>query len=123
MKVIINYKLYTDGDYTLRNPEKFGCIDKCITLNDFEYYDYVGLKEFQNDEKWRCKNNAKDFLWKFLCEGLTISYTHYWLLKDFYNIIEYLTSVIDQFENGVNEITQCISGNYLGTEIKIKMIE
>lgn len=28
MKIDIDYRLYTDGDYILREPEKFGCTEK-----------------------------------------------------------------------------------------------
>ena len=41
MKITITYKLYTDGDYSLRNADKFGCTDKEVIIDDDEYYDFI----------------------------------------------------------------------------------
>ena len=42
MQINISYTLYTDGDYSLRNAEDFGCTNRDVVVDDFEYYDYVG---------------------------------------------------------------------------------
>ena len=65
MQINISYTLYTDGDYSLRNAEDFGCTNRDVVVDDFEYYDYVGSMEFKYEEEWRCKSEAKDFLWRF----------------------------------------------------------
>ena len=122
MKITITYKLYTDGDYWLRNADKFGCTDKEVIIDDDEYYDYIGSVEFINKENWICKNDAKDFLWKFLCDGLHISYTHYWLLEMFYKVMESLTEFIDNYESGTSVFREYLQGNWEDTEIKIKII-
>ena len=43
MQINISYTLYTDGDYSLRNAEDFGCTNRDVVVDDFEYYDYVGV--------------------------------------------------------------------------------
>lgn len=123
MKINISYTLYTDGDYTLRNAEEFGCTERGVKINNDEYYDYVGSVKFTNEEKWRCKSEAKSFLWKLLCDGLSVSYTHPWLIKDFYTIIEDLTKAIDSYETGLSVYTRSLSGNYEGTNFRVKITE
>lgn len=118
MRIEISYTLCTDGDYGLRNAEDLGCANRD---NYFEHYDYVGSMEFNYEEEWRCKSEAKSFLWKFLCDGIHVSYTHPWLLKDFYDIIEFLENVIDEYQEGISVAKRHITGNYEGTEIKIEI--
>lgn len=121
MQINISYTLYTDGDYGLRNAEELGCTNRGVVVNDFEYYDYVGSMEFKDEEAWRCKNEAKSFLWRFLCDGIHVSYTHPWLLKDFYDIIESLENIINKYQEGISVEKRQIAGNYEGTEIKIEI--
>lgn len=59
MKIKINYTLYTDGDYNLKNAEEFGCV-----TNRHEY-NYIGFMEFKDKEAWRCKHKAKSFFGDF----------------------------------------------------------
>ena len=121
MRINVSYTLYTDGDYSLWNAEKFGCTNRNVVVDDDEYYDYVGSMEFKYEEAWRCKNEAKNFLWRFLCNGIHISYTHPWLLKDFYDIMESLENVINEYQEGISVAKRDITGNYEGTEIKIEI--
>lgn len=121
MQINISYTLYTDGDYSLRNAEDFGCTNRDVVVDDFEYYDYVGSMEFKYEEEWRCKSEAKDFLLRFLCDGIHISYTHPWLLKDFYDIMESLENVINEYKDGISVAKRHITGNYEGTEIQIEI--
>ena len=85
MKIRIRYYFCTDGDYSLKNPDDFGCTEREVEIDD-EYFDYIGTIDFENEEAWRCKLDAKTFLEKLLCDGIHISYTHYWLMKDFYSL-------------------------------------
>ena len=134
MKIRITYRLYTDGDYSLRNADKFGCTDKEVIIDDDEdydfidfnkgimipmrsYYDYIGSAEFIN------KEDAKDFLWNFLCDGIYVSYTHYWLLEDFYELIKSLIEFIDEYESGINRSIKHLQGNWENTEIKVEIEE
>ena len=48
MKIKVSYQFCTDGDYSLDNPEEFGCTGKDVKLEDYsddeydEYADFVG---------------------------------------------------------------------------------
>lgn len=63
----------------------------------------------------------KVFFGDFLCDGIRVSYTHPWLLKDFYDIIESLENVINEYQGGISVAQRYITGNYEGTEIKIEI--
>lgn len=118
MEIKITYMLCTDGDYTVRSPEKFGCTGREIEIGD-DYFDYIGSVNFHNEEIWRCKNDAKSFLKQFLCDGISISYTHYWLMKSFYDIIEDLIDFINKNDSGM--YYGDISGNQEGTKIMVEI--
>lgn len=113
MKIRISYEFCTDGDYSLKECNHFGGKE----IND-EYY--VGEKIFENEDNWKCKNEAISFLEEIMCDGLHISYTHYWLLGEFYYIIESLIKFIDRHDKG--DFYEEINGNYSDTFIKIEFI-
>lgn len=116
MNIRIEYSFYTDGDYSLRNYSMFGCTDREVEIED-QYFNYIGIADFYNEEIWKCKNEAKNFLTQLLCDGIYISYAHYWLLESFYNIIESLIKFIDENDSG--ETCKGLSGNYEGTKISV----
>lgn len=118
MIIKISYMLHTDGDYALRNPEKFGCTAQKVEIKN-DYFDYIGSVSFHNDEIWRCKSDAKSFLEQFLCDGISVSSTHYWLIKSFYDIIEDLMDFINKNDSGMRYGT--ISGNQDGTKIMVEI--
>lgn len=118
MKIRVKYSFYTDGDYSLRNYNDFGCTGREVEIDD-EYFDYIGTVNFDNEEIWRCKHDAKNFLTQLLCDGIHISYTHYWLIESFYNIIESLIGFINENDSG--EICKSLSGNYEGTMIRVEL--
>lgn len=120
MKIRISYTFYTDGDYSLRNTEKFGCTGTEMEIED-DYYNYVGSKEFENEEEWRCKYEARSFLEELLCDGIHVLSTHYWLLKDFYDIIEALMDFICNNNSGTKYET--LGGNQDGTMIMVKIFD
>lgn len=119
MKIRIRYGFYTDGDYSLRNYDEFGCTGREVEIED-EYFDYLGVMDFENEEIWRCKCDAKSFLEKLLCDGIHISYTHYWIMKYFYDAIESLMDFINQNDSG--ELCKRLFGNYDGTFIRVEYI-
>lgn len=121
MKIRIEYALCTDDDYILRNPEKFNGV-RVINKGLEENIDYKGAITFHNDDIGLCKEDAKYFLWELLCEGISVGATHYWLLEDFYKMMEFLTNMIDQARVGWN-FTKYMSGNYDGTEVKVMVME
>ena len=120
MKIRIRYGFYTDGDYSLRNSEYFGCTAKEIEIED-EFFDYAGVMDFENEEVCRCKFDAKTFLEKLLCDGIHISYTHYYLIEDFYNIIKALINFIN--ENDIGELCKRMTGNYDGTYVRVEFLQ
>lgn len=117
MKIKIAYQLYADGDYSLRNREEFGCTGFETTVNGDEYFDYIGEMTFDNDDKYHCKSEAKTFLEKFLCDGLHVSYSHYWIIDDFYHAIEALIDFINDNDSG--SYVKKLSENYSGTNFVI----
>ena len=119
MKIRILYTFYTDGDYSLKDPDNFSCTGREVTIED-EYFDYIGNRDFENEEVWRCKNDAKNFLTQLLCDGLHISYTHHWLVEDFYNIIESLIELINSNDSG--ELCKKLTRNYDGTMIGVEFL-
>lgn len=118
VKIRIKYSFYTDGDYCLRNYNNFGCTDREVEIEE-EYFDYLGYVEFDNNEIWRCKYNAKNFLTQLLCDGIDVSYTHYYLIRYFYDVIESLIEFINRNDSG--EICKSLSGNYEGTRISVEI--
>lgn len=115
MKIEISYGFQTDGDYSLKTPKKFGCI------GENEHFDFIGTKTFTNNETWRCKLEAKTFLEQLLCDGIHISHTHYWLMEDFYDIIDSLIDYINQNDFGTS--TRILSGNYSPTTIAVEIFQ
>ena len=110
MKIGIMYEFCTDGDFSLRTPEKFG-----ITTQDDEYY--AGDVTFENENAFRAKEEARSFLEKLLCDGLHILYTHYYILDHFYHAIDNLIEFISKNYEGYS--IEQLSGNYDGTRIGV----
>lgn len=112
MKINIIYQLYTDGDFHIENQEKINC----YKLSDYEY---SGSKLFTGNNIQDVCIEAQTFLQEFLCEHLRIGSLHYYLLEDFYNIIQSLLDFISNYKSG--NVTKCevLSGNYEGTEFII----
>ena len=114
----ITYEFFTDGDFDLRTPEDHGC----LLIDDCYFY---GETSISVDNKMLERYKAKAFLHKLLCNGIKVLYTHYWLLKDFYSMIDTLTDFIDKFgpESDVRMLGQTLSGNYDGTYIKVEFLK
>lgn len=119
MKIWISYGFCTDGDYSLRNLDILGCTEKQVTIED-TVFDYIGVIYSENENESECKLKARTFLQKLLCDCIDISYTHYWLIKDFYIIIDSLIDFID--ENNSGELYKEMDGNYNGTYIKVQFL-
>lgn len=67
----------------------------------------------------RCQISAREFLENFLCNGLHVSSSHYYLLKYFYEMIDEVIEFIIKGEDG--SFTKELSGNYDGTYLTIIM--
>jgi len=117
ISLIVIFCLFTvELPYVIYVPGGIVELNDRIEIED-EYFDYIGVVNLDNDETWRCKHDAKNFLTQLLCDGIHISYTHYWLMEEFYNIIESLINFIDKNDSG--EICKNLSGNYEGTRIDV----
>ena len=104
----------------LRNADKFGCTDEAIVVQG-QYYDYMGSAEFCYYDAVRCKEEARAFLAKFLCEGICILFSHYELTKELYDKVDALIQFISN--NSTGEITEILTGDYKGTALKITIYE
>ena len=117
MKIKVLYKFCTDGDFSLRERDYFCCTGINVSVGEDEYYDYIGEKEFDYENVWECKMEAKHFLEDLLCDGIHISSSHYFLMEDFYHMIDSLIKFIDGNDSG--SLVKELSGNQDGTEIGV----
>lgn len=109
LKIEIRWSLYTDGDYSLMNHEKYDSIH-----NDEEY---SGTKTFIMSEDKGCRREAISFLERLLCD-IHYGYTHYYIMKSMYNMFENSMNFISNKDNyGFHY--EYMGGNYDGTEINI----
>lgn len=115
-KIHINYKMYTDGDFYIENPEEINC----QKISDYEY---TGTKEFKADNVCKATREAREFLEEFLCEHLRVGASHYWLLLDLYTMIESLIEFVVNYYSGNTMKAERLSGNYEGTEIIVQIEE
>lgn len=123
MQVNVQVGLSTDGDYSLRNH-----LDLEMPFDGFEGYynsllftdDNPKQHKFEDsgDMQFNCRWRAINWLRKILCE-LHVSYTHYYLIEDLYNLFNEAIEAIGRVEDFHKEI----SGNYEGTYIQVNFFE
>lgn len=113
-RVVFDWNMYTDGDYSLRHFQNYGC--KCY--NDDETYS--GILTFDGKLS-EIRREAANKLKEMLCD-IHVGSTHYYLLQDF---VEIFNDLIDWTYNA--EVNTCkeaeLSGNYDGTEFNIYVID
>ena len=114
LKIVIDWALYTDGDYRLDNAEEYGCKD-----DEREWGHYSGKQTYVMSEDKGCRREAVSFLEKLLCD-IRVGYTHYYLIKDMYEMFEKAMRFIGNKENYGAEYFY-MGGNYDGTELSIKI--
>lgn len=120
MKIKFEYTLKTNSNFILRNADKFGCTDSAIVVQG-QYYDYIGSKEFCYYDVVRCKEEARAFLAKFLCEGICVLFSHYMLTRELYDKVDALIQFVDNNDSG--EVAEVLTGDYEGTTLKITIYE
>lgn len=119
----IKYSLCTDGDYHLKNHRMYGAIQ------DENDEDYEGEVCFTGDI-YRAARSAVDFLWCMLCDGLHFSWSHPWLVRDFYDMFQRLHDSLWEWITASEKdpkaipmdsmhLEDYVSGNYDGTEFTI----
>ena len=115
MKIIVNWSLYTDGDFYLENRERYGGVP------DEEYSDtYKGIRIFENKNKLSCMIEARDYLEEMLCDMRVLS-GHYYILKYLCDMFDPLIRFVCACEPGV--LCKELHGNYEGTRISIDILE
>lgn len=110
MKISIDWKYCTDGDFSIRENNLF----------EFKYdcgEDYFGLEIFENEDSDRAKMEARSYLEQILCET-HVSYTHYYLLEDLYFLFNEAIEFLYNKENQ-KVFHKELGGNYDGTYVHI----
>ena len=118
MKVIIQIRLCTDGDFSLNNYEAYSM--------QFDGEDYIGRFEFDAntplyayeehsyinfDSYWRAQQ-----LFKHMLTDIHVGFSHYYVLDDLYHLFN---DAIQAVRNKQTQYYNSISGNYEGTSIQI----
>lgn len=118
--ITITYKLATDGDFWLCNPEEFGSHEP--DKNDFDSdEDYIGKYVISDADKDKCVRNTISFLDKMLCDGIHVSYTHSHLLADIYGMFNKIEDIVRRNDDGYRRYGYVeLSGNYDGTFINVE---
>lgn len=107
MKIIINTYLYTDGDFSLNNPEKYD-----ITADE-DCYIYTGVKTFDDSTA------ARKYLEDMLCD-MHVCGSHWRILIQLLDMFEPLINFADDCERGT--IRRYMYGNYTDTKISVAVI-
>lgn len=103
--VSIQWRLNTDGDFAITdssNGYDYG--------RDIDYEEYCDLVHFKNFY------DARRFLEEMLC-GFSCISTKYYLIKEFYDMLEPLICFVDEKQKGKRR--EEMSGNYNGTFIEV----
>lgn len=112
----INISLVTDGDFCIRSlPD---CESGIVQVVSCDPDGSISIKaQFDTKENANAKQDAVDYLAKFMCE-LHVSHTRYWLLGELVDMFLRAISCV----GGLSGCYQRLGGNYEGTEIEIKAI-
>lgn len=110
MKISVDWYLYTDGDFNLKNCKKYNGND---TNNDG--YIFSGKTEFKSKDD-DCISETLRYLEKMLCD-IHVSYTHYYLIRDIYNMFIQLIDFVLEEECGTKTVS--LGGNYSKTKFTI----
>ena len=123
MQIILKISLQTDGDFSLRNYEKYhmnydgveGYYNKFIFNIDTPAYMFEDEHDIKMTTGWR----ASTLLEKMLCD-LHIYYTHHYLIQDLFNMFD---SAIENVGKYPSYYEASLGGNYDGTYIEIECNE
>lgn len=114
MTIEIEFGYRTDGDFSLMGNEYF----KAEETDDYDYY--CKKKFLSNDyrDDLFCMFAAREFVERLLVQT-SISYTHYSIMEDIYNMIAPVIEFVNR--NKVGNIQREMSGNYDGTFVKVSI--
>ena len=112
MRYVVEGEFQTDSDFGIRLSNLDRKFRKAITFNGYERYSiYFKTKNVQDVE---------DFLEQLIVSFSVVS-THYWLLRDLYNLISPLIEAL--WDENRTSIKTTLSSNYDWTEIGLYKVE
>lgn len=116
-RVVVDYELYTDGDYGLSNPAKWGAV---FCEDDV---DYRGRVEFTGDTLDAMRRKAKNFLWEMLTggSGLHFGARNHDLMLSFYQMFESLTKRMESLSKKKLAVGEELHGNQEGTTFEVRL--
>lgn len=124
MEVILDAQFHTDGDFHFEDGNNLIDPNRDFYKNWKIKYDhdhsgeteYFYLRAVGSDS---CPFPLRDLLESMMC-NLRVSKSHYWLIRDIYNILDEILNICvyerDNSEDSVS-VTKYLSGNYDGTTI------
>lgn len=126
MKIVVNVDFETDGDYSILKAKE---LEMTVGFEDYSAVKIFCLENNPTPKKtgWEedswIKYQAKNFLEEILC-NIHVSGSHYYLIKDFYEMFDDGIKFISNYSEGDGHIfSRYMSGNYEGTELKIYFFE
>lgn len=112
MKYVLDGFIVTDGDFTIRIKNFEPKFQKYITFDYPEYYDI----HFETTDA----GEMNDFL-EYLMVSFDVIFHHYYVLKYLYKMVEKIKSKLFS-KSQKTEFSECIEGNYSGTELRLLKI-
>lgn len=105
-------KFQTDGDYSVHSS------DEIVISGEDEHY--MTTLQFSGANIVNAVRPAIGALWRILCEHIQVGWTHPYLLKDFYEMIETLEDELEELIHDPHNhpwvISESLAGNWYGTE-------
>lgn len=111
MKIVIDWCLETDGDFTLEDVSKY----------DVEPFELANVAVFTSTtDNTLCKIEATHYLEEMFCD-LRVAPSHYYIYKSLYRMFDNLIEFIRKYKESDGDVvcTEVIGGNYEGTEITV----
>lgn len=115
MKIIIDWQIYTDGDFYLENYEKYD-----LKRVEDDLYAYSGIRVFDNTSDIDCMMEARDFLEEMLCD-MRVLPNHYYILHYLYKVFDSLIRFVCAREPGA--VKEHMPGNYDNTRCFIYILD
>lgn len=119
MQIAIDYTIYTDCDFSLKSPEKFGCIAQDVDIGE-EHYDYLGRMIFEDADETKCRKAAKKFLEQFQYECLHLDSGSV-LAADFDEVFSDLKKFVEVYSGKECWLIKHLYGDYEPTEIRVSI--
>ena len=112
MKYVLEGRIITDGDFTIRVESFLPKFQKYIT---FDYPEYYNIHFETTDD-----GEIRDFL-ECLMVSFDVVFHHYYVLDYLYKMVEKIKSKIFSKSKKI-EFVEYLEGNYSGTELRLLKI-